>query len=832
MNKWNSRLGVRKLLFLLTTLALARASVSATASADVPGDGVTAPPSGGQAALAARLTSNGIAYRACTQTPCAVALSDPTVPLPIGTSSGDVAIESLSLGGGRHALWAHTPSFGALLAAPLGGGKEARVLWTGALGFSKGEPGERYGELIDVSDAESDGTVHVLVGEVREDVAICGRRSLLSPRVLDPKDLTFKSARVQRLRRDERDHAPALTAEPSSTPAPQGLGRVLQGASASSGIGTPAALTDGDLETTWSEKRGGDGYGEFVQMNAPEQVAITSLSFVARPPTKEMPKGVAPRKIWVATPDALFAVSFSEDPWARPGSSFEVKFPSSLRTRCLAIVLEDSFAKSNQPDIDVTLAEVTAHTEFDAKPDPVAVAGALAGGQERARMAAAILSRSGDRAYDAVMQTYPTLDDAGRVLALEIIDNAPCAKSAPLYVKAMDIGRPGEVHHASDRLTRCGRDAAPALSAAVDGGSDVQRTRAANLLALLAPDVAIHRLVALLAAAKPEVRAEFRAALSKASQSPLAKDALAAKLADATLPPVATLDLLRAAMARQGAVSGAAAAFGRLATPEADFRTRYLLLAPAAELAKAGDGRAEAFVLSALTSDPDNHVRGRAAEVSGEIARALEPLERALRDTDPRVRDAAVTSLGHLVDPRGSKVQSQVWPPSLFPDIAGLLGSDPFPFVRAHAADALAFAPPGDQADRPLAQALEDASPTVRSRAVDTLGRRGARRFADDIRERLDDEAEILDVRLRAARALGRVCDAKSADRLTELARKAAVPGATGDVLVIGASAAAALGRLNPPDLSKRLAPLADPNAPRVAQEIAKSATGAAERCR
>ena len=35
-----------------------------------------------------------------------------------------------------------------------------------------------------------------------------------------------------------------------------------------------------------------------------------------------------------------------------------------------------------------------------------------------------------------------------RVLALEVIDNAPCSRSAPLYVKAMEIGRPGEVHHA------------------------------------------------------------------------------------------------------------------------------------------------------------------------------------------------------------------------------------------------------------------------------------------------------------------------------------------------------------------------------------------------
>src|SRR5439155_11880606 len=125
--------------------------------------------------------------------------------------------------------------------------------------------------------------------------------------------------------------------------------------------------------------------------------------------------------------------------------------------------------------------------------------------------------------YDAVIRTYPTLDDAGRVLALEIVDNAPCAKSATLYVKAMEVGRPGEVHHATDRLTRCGREAAPALSPALATGSDVQRARAAMLLALVAPETAVKDLVNLLASAKPPLRAEFRAALTRASQSAAAK---------------------------------------------------------------------------------------------------------------------------------------------------------------------------------------------------------------------------------------------------------------------------------------------------------------------
>jgi HEAT repeat protein len=823
----------------VVSLVLPLTLIAANAFADAPT--TVAPAGGGQPALGAALSGGVIFYKACAQASCTPSASDSAVQLPLGTAPGEVVMDVLSLGGGRHALFAHSATWGALLASAPLPTPEARALWSGANGFSKGEPGERYGELLQVTEPDADSTVRVLLGDVREDVTICGRTSILTPKVLDPKDLTFKGARVQRLRRDERDKAVSLNATPAPDAPLKGMGNVLQAAAASSAIGTPGALTDGDPETTWSENRGGDGNGEFIQINAPEQVEITSLSIVSRPPTKDVPKGAGPRKIWVATNDALFAVNFSEDPWAKPGASYDVKFPAPLKTRCLAVVLDEAYVKAKEPNPDVTLAEITAHTEFDGKADPASLAGALAGGEARAKMAAALLSRGGEPAYSAVSEAYPKLDDAGRVLALEVIDNAPCAKSAPLYVKALEVGRAGEAHHADDRLVRCSHDAAPALAAAIGSGSDKQQVHAANLLALVAPDVAVNSLVPLLPKAKPEVRSEFRAALTRAAHSPSAKEVVTAKLADGAVPPVALIDLLRAATSRQGGagddaarslIKDASPAFARLATPDADFRTRYLLLAPAAALAKEGDARAEAFVVKAIASDPDIHVRAHAAEVAAELPSTLDPLVRALDDADPRVRDAALVAVGKMVDPRGAKVQARPWPAALFGGAAKLLVSDPFTFVRGHSADVLLGAPSGDDADKPLAKALGDLSPVVRARAVEILGRRGARRYADDIRERLDDEEEILDVRVRAARALGRVCDKDSVDRLTELARLTATPGASGAALVVGASAAAALGRLNPPDLQKRLGPLDDKSAPRIAQEIAKSALTTTDRCR
>jgi HEAT repeat protein len=808
-------------------LLVAVAPVASSAAAE---DGVVAPAGGGQAVLAAKWLGNGLAYRACAQSPCTVAPGDPAVQLPLGVSAQDVVLETIAIGGGRHAVYAHSPSFAALIAAVPGGPAQAKVLWSGPIGFTKGEPGEQYGDWLEVTDPDEQKNVRVLLGEVREEISICGRSSILSPTVLDPKDLAFRGARVQRLRRDERQRAtvlPAMAGSPVVTPG----GQVLQGAAASSGIGNPAAVTDGDLESAWSENRGGEGAGEFLRMNAPEQVAITSVSIVVRPPTKDVPKGAAPRKLWLATPDALFAVTFSEDAWAHAGTSYDVKFPAPLKTRCLAVVLDEAYAKGASPDVNVTIAEITAHTEFDGKIDPAELAGALAGGQERARMAAALLARGGEPAYEAVARAYPQLDDAGRVLALEVIDNAPCSRSAPLYVKATELGRPGEVHHAVDRLTRCQREAAPALISAIASGQDKQKIQAAHILSLVAPGLTVETLVPLLPKAKPGLRAEYRAALTKAAQSPLAKEATAAKLGDASLPLVASIDLLRAATAQGRGTPEASSAFARLAKSE-DFRTRYLLLGPAAELAGVGDSRAEAHLIHALTKDNDGHVRARAAELSAELPSALEPLSRALADEDARVRDAALGAVVHQTDPGGAKVTQRVWPPALFPAALKVLASEPFTFVRARAADALVAAPPGEGVDRPLAAAIGDPAPQVRARVIEALGRRRAQTYAREIREVLDNEAEVAEVKARAARALGRLCDQGAADRLTELAQKAASPQAKPDDITIATGASAALGQLNPPDLGKRLAPLGEKGASRVALDLLRAAVGSKDRCR
>ena len=436
-------------------------------------------------------------------------------------------------------------------------------------------------------------------------------------------------------------------------------------------------------------------------------------------------------------------------------------------------------------------------------------------------------------------EAYPKLDDAGRVLALEDDRQRSVLEERSALRQSHGDGsrRRSSITPTIDwcDVGRCG---ARSRDRGCFGLGQAEGARR-QLACIGCPRGCGDQPGAAPSTAKPDLRSEFRAALSHAAHSAAAKQVLADKLADSSVPSLALIHLLRAATSR-GSVADdatksltkqASPAFARLATPDADFRTRYLLLGPAAQLAKDGDARAAAFVEKAISADPDIHVRARAAEVAGELPSLLDPLGRALDDADPRVRDAAC-SVGRIVDPKGSKVQPRPWPANLFAGAAKLLVSDPFTYVRGHSADVLLGVPPGDEADRPLDKSLGDLSPVVRARAVEILGRRGALRYADDIRERLDDEEEILDVRVRAARALGRVCDKTSADRLTELAQGTAQPSASGAALVVGASAAAALGRLNPPDLAKRLAPLSSKSAPRIAQEIAKSALTTTDRCR
>ncbi len=765
-----------------------------------------APAGAGQLELDVGFDAGGRLVAATCRTPACGLAGGQEIPLPADARAlaSHAQLSPMSIGAGHHAIVVTIPdvaqarSWRAVVAAPLSGGAPD-VLFAGWTGFIEGEEGLRHGPMVIVPDPEPDGTRRIVVGEQRQDLQLCGRPAVLSPQLLLGSDVKLHPAKVQRLTPEQRASAVALTAHPLGDGETRTSYPLLHAVAATSAVGEPGALTDGNPETTWSENRGGSGRGEFVLMNAPPQLPITGFLLTVRPKQAAVAHGTAPRDFYLATNKQLFKVSMPDDAWQHAGARYEIALPAPLHTDCLALVTDSAYDESK--DARTTVAELGAETDFDAsKLD--ALVSALAGGDAHAVAAGSVLVALGDPAFAAVSKAYDTLDEGGRRVALDVIDHAPCKASVPVYLRAL-LG-PYRAHrlHARDRIPRCGDEAADAIVPALPRAAPRARPILAAELAIVAPKRAVDAIVPMLNAPDGELRRLLRIELGHAAEAPAARDAVRQKLASADLSERARLDTLRALGARLPEfLPEAGQAFARLATPGASFRTRFLLLEPAAALA-ARSPAAAAFLGHALTADPDEHVRAQAARVVSVPAAFKAALLHAVDDPGVRVREAAAETLGE----RGGTFAAAA--------LAGRLGSDRWPLVRAAAANALAGFGPDPAVDRALGAALADDSISVRAPVIEALGRRRAVAYAPALRERVEDKKEALEVRVAAASALGRMCDAGSIDLLTRYAQKLADPFSDADVRAIGPAAVAALGRLHPPDLKQRLAPLMTPKAP------------------
>ncbi|MFS8072043.1 MAG: hypothetical protein ACMG6S_37210, partial [Byssovorax sp.] len=504
-----------------------------------------------------------------------------------------------------------------------------------------------------------------------------------------------------------------------------------------------------------------------------------------------------------------------------PGTRYAVKLPEELRASCVAVVIGDAYGAASKGDPAsklprVTLAEVEAVTTFGAA-TPEALVGALAGGGDRARGAAALLARGGTAASQAAIAGYEKLDAAGKQLAAGIVDGASCKEQAPFFAarlaslagqKDRPRAAPGEIDpelaHARDQLRRCGRASAAALGKLVAEGSPGVSRLAALELSLVAPAEAVPILVDALGKADDAGRRELRAALARAAKAPRAHAAFAEELAPAKLgarSQVTAIDLLRAAGPSLPLLEGARPVFAALAVPTAPMSARYLLQAPAAVLARAGDAAAEAFLRATLRRDPDLHLRARAAEVAGQVEALRPDLALAVDDPEVRVREAAIIAFAGIADTGGKA------PNGLAEALARHLASDEWTIVRAAAARTIGTLPPIAPLDAALAAALTDRYPEVRGQAIDALGAHRATAYAEPLRKRAMIAEESLDIRARAVLALAEMCDKGSLDLWTKLAANAVKPTDERDRR-LGAAAVAALSVVHPADLAERLAPL------------------------
>lgn len=253
-------------------------------------------------------------------------------------------------------------------------------------------------------------------------------------------------------------------------------------------------------------------------------------------------------------------------------------------------------------------------------------------------------------------------------------------------------------------------------------------------------------------------------------------------------------------------------------------RTRYLVIGPLGELARAGDRAALARLVDAMTHDPEWPVRAYAAETAVGIDQAQDALLTASGDPEPRVREAALQSLAGKASPGAIEAAARV--------LSGSDGAVHWTFVTIPAIAVLAAAPPSARLDETLAAALRDRSTQVRVAVLGALAARHAASSHGVIRERLDDKGEDPEVRAAAARALGALCDARSADRLTALARALGAPGDGDDDQQVAFGALFGLAALKPRDMRERVAPLLAATVPPYVRAAAQQALSAPGVCR
>jgi HEAT repeat protein len=775
----------------------------------------------GQASRTVSVEGSRLLAAACPSGPCRGGATEIPVPERFRAALAEAQLSSIELDGRRALARVIVPlaSTGerwvALVAGPLGQG-EPRVIFAD-VADPDGDPQAREPRMVQV--LREGASTQVLVGSRDAEVGLCGRPAVLSPRVVDPGDLTLKSARVQRLPKAERDAARRVTATRREKARPAPLGRLLAVAGASSAIGSPAALADGDPETSWSENRGSDGRGEFVTFRAPREVPLVGVSLTIRPPTKAVPEGASPRHFYLADDTGLVEVTLPEDAWLHPGAVYDVAFPEPRATSCLALVLEDSFSTGNAA---VTIAEVEARSALDDRDDLGGIVALLGAGGRDAALARAVLMRGGPAARQALMSSYPTLDDAARMSALDALDQGPCEEAAGIYVSTLSSRFDAEARHGRTRIERCRKGAVPALVAAVGDPKNPSRVQAADELSVLSPADAVGVLVRSLEPGPG--RKKLRFALARAVSSPRALPAVIALLDDPKTDPRLSLDVLRGAGPLAGSpelLPHASAALGRAAGPGAPFELRYLALAPEASLAAGGHAPSLAQLDAALSA-PEPAIRAAAARAAGPLASLRSRVLALAADPEPRVREAVALALGAL-------------PPGADADrsgaLRGLLG-DEWTFVRMAAADALAALGPDPASDAALVAALgSDRSPLSLPRIIEALARRRVLAAGDRLRALADSEKQAPDVRIRAVKALGAVCHRASIDRLTELAQAGAKPFADGAAQSLGGVAVSALGRLHPPDLATRLAPLRGEGASKAASLAAQAALDETDRC-
>ncbi len=793
---------------LLAEPALAAPTASPPAVA-APGDG--------QPGLAVGSDASGVLRaKLCAAAPCDVAGGLTLgVPKELAAQVARARLAVVGIGLGRRAIVVTVPGardgqrFEVVVAAPLAG-NAPRIVFAGYTGLVEGSDGVRQGKVIQISEPDEDGARHIVIGDTREDLDLCGRTAALSPTLLSATDLQLHGARVQRLSTLEREQAAKLSAERVADDAPKATGGILRALGASSALGNPGGLSDGRPETSWTEGRTGSGRGEFAVLAAPAELPLIGFELTVRPTGTLAPRAVAPRVLWLVTRKQVFEVSLPNDAEKAPGARYRVNLPQPVQTDCVAAVLDTAF--SERPEAEVGIAELAAVTELSNR-EPAALVAALVGGQERAQAAGALLRALGRVGFEEVVKGFEKLDEAGRRLALDVLDSAPCETAGPVYLNALLSSFEAQRAHAQGRLRRCGRATAGLLEERFPLAQGTAALILADELSLIAPELAVNAITRRVASSPARERRALRVILARAASSDAARGNVQKLLQDPALPALAALELLRSLGPRtQSFLPDSLLTLRRLQT-DASFRVRYLLLGPAATLA-GSEPDARSLLQRALQDPADPRLRARAVELMPRDPAATPGVLAALRDADVRVRENAAFAV------RDARLVAAA------KDLALLLERDEWPLVRRAAADAFAALPAEPSGDAALLAALGDETASVRAATASALGARRVVSATKPLRKRLEDTEERFDVRRAAASSLAQLCDQDSVGALTDLTKRLSDPMATVEQRALGEAALQALVVLAPSDLASRLAPLSKTRASNAVAQALRRPSG------
>ncbi|MDH5491782.1 MAG: HEAT repeat domain-containing protein, partial [Myxococcales bacterium] len=676
--------------------------------------------------------------------------AEATLPLPAAQEAG---LRSITLAGGAQVAIveasAGTHRAAALIVARRG---RAEILWTGRLD-SRGDPGERRADRLELEDRTGDGIPDLIVGITHESHRICGQaQTLLFPRALDPATLQLRSVTLRRLPEHPAEGERSLQASrevPDPIPAQRLRGLVMRRASSSLGSGTdpdllpPAsALTDGDPRTSWQEGAAGDGSWEFASGGfapAPRPIRMFSLvpipeaagqgtTIEGSPP--EPPRSASPRWLWLLGDSGpRLRIELPTD--LRPGERLWITPPEPLRWRCVSIVLGPPTYEAPSG-----LAELAALTDIDLGAGLAPLLAELAGADRQAAEAARLLSELGEPALAAIEAGWAEMPEQERRLALRILSGQAERPSARrlLAEAAADEELPGLAASALERL-----DAIDAIEelATVSARLGPLGDEAARRLASRGR-AAIPGLLAALRARGGSERAALRSALLRAFDRDPEASAGALREAIGAETPASIRASLSLALSPGGASAQALAlelAEGALNAPA--FPERYRLglalerLMP--RLPSAPSDRLIAFLLE-LGGAEEWMLRAQASRILGALdtPEARAALRRGSEDPSPRVRLAAGRAL---------LAQGIEWR-----RIAALALRDRWPFVRIALLEAIGERSAELEARAIARAALGDRFHPVRAAAVRALTAMGDRESLEPIRSRLASEQEWPDV--------------------------------------------------------------------------------------